>query len=150
MLACFFINSTYEPSRRILYAAVDKSTPCPMLYGAPNGVFTWPSTGKLNRKEQCGGDAAWVAANPASPGNTCKGFLHCHFFDAQTSVCERTRDMFTAHTDPCTRVAEGDQCGGDQAFVDKVRRNKLQALQRTRLEYQPSTTKDGVNLKACD
>lgn len=90
------------------------------MYGAPNGVFTWPSTGKLGRKEQCGGDAAWVAAHPDGPDTTCKGFLHCHFFDAQTSLCERARDMFFAPSDPCTRVGEGEQCGGDQAWVDKV------------------------------
>ena len=83
-------------------------------------MFEWPSEGLLARKEQCGGDAAWVGANPAGPETTCKGFLHCHFFDAQTSVCERTRDQFVAPTDPCKRVGEGEQCGGDQTFMDKV------------------------------
>lgn len=105
---------------RLLSAAIDKSTPCPILFGAPKGVFEWPSEGKRGRKEQCGGDADWVAANPPSPETTCKGLLHCHFTDAKTSLCERSGDMMTWPIDTCNRVGAGEQCGGDQAWVDQV------------------------------
>lgn len=104
-------------------AGVGSMMSCPLMFGAPIGEFPPPATesgGLAGRKEQCGGDAAWVAANPPSPENTCRGFTHCHFFSPQVSVCERTRELVTAAQDPCTRVGEGEQCGGDRAFVQQV------------------------------
>jgi PAN domain len=97
--------------------------PCPLLFGAPPGVYDVPMTAespKAGRKVQCGGDAAWVAANPPSPATTCLGFLHCKFFNASVSVCERTREIFTPLADPCKRVGAGKQCGGDVKWVAKA------------------------------
>ena len=114
--ACINEALTLSPS----CAAIDKSTPCSTLFGAPLGTFSWPSAGKLGRKQKCGGDEAWAAKNPPSPATTCKGFLHCHFVDAKVSLCERTRDLVTGPLDTCKRVGEGVQCGGDEAFMKKV------------------------------
>lgn len=80
-----------------------------------------PNSGTIGRSEQCGGDAAWVAQNPPTPENTCRGFLHCHFFSPEVSACERTGQVYTAALDPCMRVGKGEQCGGDADWMAAVR-----------------------------
>lgn len=89
------------------------------MFGAPPGEYFapgGPGTPQLGRKELCGGDAAWVAANPG-PENTCKGYNHCQFFNASVASCERRLENTVARADPCTRVAVGGKCGGDAAFM---------------------------------
>jgi hypothetical protein len=109
--------------KMISCAGMGPAETCPINFGAPVGEFSapmGPNDGMVGRKEQCGGDAAWVAENPPSPKTTCIGFLHCHYFNASVSTCERTREIYTGALDPCFRVGEGKQCGGDEAFMTKV------------------------------
>lgn len=89
------------------------------MFGAPPGQYTAPEEEgepRLGRKDICGGDAAWVAAN-GGPEAACKGFNHCQFFNASLASCERRLENRVARADPCTRVAAGSKCGGDAAFM---------------------------------
>lgn len=89
------------------------------MFGAPPGQFTAPEeVGEpaLGRKDICGGDAAWAAAN-GGPEAACKGFNHCQFFNSSLASCERRLENRVALADPCTRVPAGGQCGGDAAFM---------------------------------